>query len=375
MKASLVGLGAAVALASLSSNAGAVPPPAATAVTAVRLDTSARWIRHRVIPGERLAEIAERHGVAVDAVLEWNDLDAKRLMLRVGSELKIFTATPAPPRERLSYVVRSGDSWAKIARRFGVEQDRLRKRWNADQAALKAGDRVTLWIDAEPEPPSAGSELGASGGSGSRPKAPAPALPSVAATGLSVGSPGRGRLVGGVQIPAQEQLYTLRNVDHSWGSSHAVRSLQRGLADFRQSSGFDRELVVLDMSLQRGGRFRPHHSHTSGRDVDIRLPLRRGIAAGTIPRQSSVVDWDAAWALVHALIRTGEVRYVFLARSRQAPLYKAAVRAGVSADELERLIQYPRRSRIAVVRHSAGHIKHVHVRFKCAPHETECIDL
>jgi hypothetical protein len=98
------------------------------------------------------------------------------------------------------------------------------------------------------------------------------------------------------------------------------------------------------------------------------------VAAGTIPVAASLVDWDATWKLVRSLVDTGQVKYVFLARQRQRPLYEAARRAGESSEQLEALIQFPRRSLAAVVRHSAGHIKHIHVRFRCAPDETACVD-
>jgi murein endopeptidase len=130
----------------------------------------------------------------------------------------------------------------------------------------------------------------------------------------------------------------------------------------------------MDMSRRGGGRFRPHESHQSGRDVDIRLPLRQGLAKGTIPVSSSQVDWDAAWALVRALISTEQVRFIFLARNRQPALHKAAKRAGAGDDELGLWLQYPRRSRTALVRHARGHVKHIHVRFRCGPNEPSCIE-
>jgi arginyl-tRNA synthetase len=87
-----------------------------------------------------------------------------------------------------------------------------------------------------------------------------------------------------------------------------------------------------------------------------------------------VVNWDAAWALVKAFIETGEVRYIFLSNSRQTELYRAAKRAGATEAELEEYIQYPHANLTAFVRHSNGHDKHMHVRFKCAATETDCGD-
>jgi murein endopeptidase len=203
-----------------------------------------------------------------------------------------------------------------------------------------------------------------------------PRLPiiKVESSARSAGSCTRGRLINGVQLPENPALYSIRNPDNSWGSSHAVDLLQRAIARFREDSGFDRELLVCDMSKQRGGRFRPHHSHTSGRDVDIQLPTKPGVPSSTIPREVAQVDWDATWALVSALVSTGQVKYIFLSRSRQRPLYEAALRAGERPESLRDFIQYPQQSKTALLRHSQGHVKHLHVRWKCAPHEDRCLD-
>jgi murein endopeptidase len=193
-------------------------------------------------------------------------------------------------------------------------------------------------------------------------------------TSHSAGTAIRGRLLHGIQLPQNDALYSIRNPEHTWGSSHAIEQLQLAIASFRRSYGFSREIVIEDMSQQRGGRFPPHHSHRSGRDVDVELPLKDGVPVGTIPRQPSVVNWDATWALVQSFIGTGEVRYIFLSRSRQTELYRAAQRAGASEQELDEYIQYPHDGLNAFVRHSKGHDKHIHVRFKCASNEADCVD-
>jgi len=464
----------------------------------------ARWIVHRVIPGERLAEIANRYRVEVAQVLEWNELD-DRPMLRAGQKLRILTPEAAVERRRIPYTVKEGDSWPKIARRFDVGLDRLRDRWNPGVAELLPGDQIIIWREVEsraPDAPAAGpssqpamtaelpkaaapapapanstdlakivelptqpqtrAELAkvAPPRPAPKPAAPAsvapvpqpprptpkPALASVAPApqrqpqpaatpvartpaatqvarapmatttasvtlakvtttrtpakaalgkviprppirpapelviipvrdnGMSLGSPARGRLRNGVQLPRNDALYRIRNPAHSFGSSHMVEQLQRALARFRSATGFDREILIADMSRQKGGRFRPHESHRSGRDVDIQLPMKRGVPPNTIPEDMSVVDWDAAWALVKALVAGSEVKYIFLSRSRQRPLYEAAKRAGESEATLEEFIEFPNHSRKTLVRHSQGHVKHMHVRFTCGAQDTLCRD-
>jgi len=345
--------------------AAAAPP--ATAAVGPTL-SAARWIEHRVSPGERISEIAELYGVEPERLLSWNKLNQDRPMIRTGHALRILTSAAEQSRLRDTYVVRRGDSWSTIAKHFEVTRERLREQWNPKRdasQALQAGDRLIVFRRVEPQAApamtvSAEPEI-------------APLVP-VTLGAQSTGRPDKGRILNGTQIPINEALYTLRNPDQSWGCSHAVSALTLGIQRFRATSGFEDELVIMDMSRRAGGRFRPHESHQSGRDVDIRLPLRSGIANGTVPLASSQVDWDATWALVRALISTEQVRFIFLARNRQIPLYQAAKRAGASDEELAPLLQYPRRVRTALVRHARGHVKHIHVRFLCGPNEASCVE-
>ncbi len=412
---------ALVVVGSLSAPAVAVPPPG-VAMSTLGVSRPS-WIRHRVIPGDRVVEIASRYGVTPEQVIEWNDLDPKHTLLRVGQKLRILTTVPAVEHHYRRYKVHKGDTWNKIATRFDVDKAKLRKSWNPDVEELKAGDHIVLWVevsspsrpaqaadrDSDGDTDSADADSDPRGGTkataeqparaaapdtrslvatvtrGSRAKdapAPTPApdpdkvLPivEVPRTALSVGSPGHGHLLHGIQLPQNTSLYKIRNPDNTWGSSHAIEVLQRAIARFRGEGVFNRELVIEDMSRHYGGRFNPHHSHRSGRDVDIELPLRPGVEAGIVPRDPSLVDWTATWYLIKDLIATGQVRYIFLSRSRQMNLYHAARRAGATAEELTQYIQYPGHERTTYVRHAPGHIKHMHVRFTCAPYETQCRD-
>jgi len=370
--------------------AAAVPPPGA-AMGALGVPR-ARWIAHRIIPGDRVSEIASHYGVEADAVMVWNNLDPKHLLLRVGKDLRIYTNMKPWVRRMRHYTVQRGDTWPRIASRFEVDKVKLRNEWNPTHDKLEAGDRIELWVEVddepqeEEEPADTGPQMLASNAnvvlptlahiSVSSKSMRGIALPivKVPTTALSTGSPNRGHLSHGIQLPENGALYKIRNPDNTYGSSHAIEQLQQAIARFRQESGFSRELVIEDMSRHYGGRFQPHHSHRSGRDVDVELPLKAGIDEGTVPTESSMVNWDATWSLVKALIGTGEVRYIFLTRSRQKELYEAAVRAGATEQELTDYIQYPGTERNTFVRHAHGHTKHMHVRFSCAEYEAQCRD-
>jgi murein endopeptidase len=280
---------------------------------------------------------------------------------------KSYPVAPAP--KALSTKFASSQTTSMQATLAAIVQPKA-----ATQSASAKDPKLVLAMVTEPKPSARGVQPA--------PKV-SPAVPTgrdafpviaVAPGGCSIGTPTRGHLRNGVQLPENPKLYTVRNPEHSWGTSLAVESLQHGMAIFRQQTHFSREIWICDMSMHGGGRFRPHRSHTSGRDVDIRLPLRGGVPADTIPEDPSVVDWDAAWQLVKSLVATGQVHYIFLARSRQVPLYKAALHAGETEAALAELMQYPGRGRNTLLRHSAGHTKHIHVRWKCAPDETQCVD-
>lgn len=329
------------------------------------------WVEHLVIPGDRLREIARRHGVSVQSIVAENELDPERPRLRVGQALRVHALRVPPMRKRITYIVRFGDNWRTIARRHGIEQRKLR-RWNRDvPRTFEAGQELTMWVDADVKPvvtAGLGLDVDPSG---------LPLQP-VAAGGQSSGQPVRGRLLAGVRLPDNPRLYTIRRPDFAWGATHTVRNLQLALAKFRQRSDFPGRIIISDMSRRRGRAFGGHRSHQSGRDVDIWLPVKRerevvdGGMQGAAPQGPGEVDWLATWQLIKALVRTGQVQYIFLARSRQRFLYRAARASGEDVRLLGAVMQYPRSSQAAIVRHSAKHYRHLHVRFACAVEDRRC---
>src|SRR5690606_19863862 len=121
---------------------------------------------------------------------------------------------------------------------------------------------------------------------------------------VSVGKPNKGKIVNPIALPENKKLYTVRKPDESFGSTHALYNLQLAIAQWRQATGFTGPLLIGAISKKGGGRLRPHSSHQSGRDVDIRLPLKRSDGSAD---NVNDVDWDATWGLILALVGTGEV--------------------------------------------------------------------
>jgi murein endopeptidase len=318
------------------------------------------WVEHRVVPQEKYEDIGLRYGVSREEIVKWNKkrLGSKQ-WIYAGMKLKIWARKQAPPRQKIKYRVAFGDTWAEIATKFNVPVAHLRA-WNKSvPKQFNAGTPLTIYTNPKAV---AGTVDG---------RAPIPEL-SVRENGLAIGSPHRGKLANGVRLP-DSKLYTVRDPDKAFGTSHAVKTIHSAIATFRRDTGYAGKVIIADLSKQGGGRMRPHKSHQVGRDADIRLPRKPG--ASQKDGSPSTVDWDMSWQLIKAFIDTGQVEYIFLDYSRQKYLMQAARDAGVSGKDLERYLQYPQGSRKnkGVVRHSKGHNIHIHVRVKCAPGNSRCV--
>jgi hypothetical protein len=200
-----------------------------------------------------------------------------------------------------------------------------------------------------------------------------PAGDAIADGATSIGTPDGGRLANGLPLPFRPHLYTRRDATRSFGTSQTLRTLEAAFTAFRRERGITAEVVIGDISAPGGGAFSPHVSHTSGRDIDIRLVLAPGVDRTTVPFAAADVDWDATWALVHSILEAGDVTYVFLDRDRQPYLRAAAERAGVHAALLDRWFETPGAyDPDAVIRHESGHRAHIHVRLGCMGQGPRC---
>jgi len=322
-------------------------------------DTNKTWTVHEVVPGETMAHLTLRYRLDGGRTRGWNGT-GRGARLRPGLRVRLHARRTPPPRERVVYTVREGDTWTSIARAHGADPSDVRA-YNIKRTGrrLYPGLELDLWRD----------PLLAEAVAAPPPSGPAAAILS---GGFSLGRPSDGRLVNGVQIPESAD-YDRRYPGSAWGTSFAVRHLVDTLHRWREQSGYPGMLRLGAMSRQRGRRIGGHRSHQSGRDVDIRLPLRPGFAEKVTPTPRRV-HWPAVYELIRAFDATGAVTQIFLDYRLQKRLYKIAKEAGADRKTLRRLIQFPRGSAASrgLVRHSPGHDIHLHVRFACAPYESEC---
>jgi len=318
-----------------------------------------RLVDHAVTAGEHIAGIAVRYGVDPRTVTQENDLDPWVRNVRAGKRLRVLARRIPPARERITVHVQPGQSWSAIAIAHRVPARMLRA-YNWRKKALREGDAIVVWTD-----PGAPRTL--HGPSTAVQPPTFEPLPG----GLSKGRPQVGRIVHAVELP-ESHCYRRGKPEWMWGSSHTIVELQRAVMRLRYDAGYRGELEIGAISLRRGGRFPPHRSHQSGRDVDIRLPLLPGIARRRSPHPDEV-DWAATWALVDALLAGGEVQVVFLAAKLQRRLYEAARWQGVAHERLGELLQALDPDRLGtVIRDAEGHDGHLHVRFACSPSEPDC---
>lgn len=176
-----------------------------------------------------------------------------------------------------------------------------------------------------------------------------------------------GVLAQGVKLPPGPG-YVVKNEDHAWGTPRTVRLLQESIRAYTRGGRGGPKVHVGDISLHGGGVFPPHLSHRHGRDVDVGYVLRGTDAEVTrfITAGRDNLDVARSWALVEAVLATGQVHYVFMDYGLQRLFYEHAVAAGASPQRLNDVFQYPRGegASAGIIRHWRGHRNHFHVRFR-----------
>ncbi|MFN4291501.1 MAG: LysM peptidoglycan-binding domain-containing protein [Permianibacter sp.] len=115
---------------------------------------------YQVEKGDTLWSISRRHSMKLDELLALNDLHSKSA-LKPGQVIKISgnrsgnkvvsretASNPNLANRKIQYTVRSGDSLARIAQKFGVKVADL-GRWNnwPVNRVLKPGQRLTVYAD------------------------------------------------------------------------------------------------------------------------------------------------------------------------------------------------------------------------------------
>jgi penicillin-insensitive murein endopeptidase len=198
------------------------------------------------------------------------------------------------------------------------------------------------------------------------------------APSVSVGYPNRGLLRFGTRINDDRDMRVKEgSLDSRFGTGELVRLISRAAQDvaFRYPRS---QLTVGDLSRPGGGRFRPHVSHQSGRDVDLGFylldrrstPLNAHLFVrmnnqGMGKQWGQLYKFDAArnWALVESLLSqpTTDVQHIFVSNAIKRVLIRQALKEHANPEVLMRA-----RRVITQPSHGAPHRSHFHVRIYCA---------
>lgn len=310
--------------------------------------------RHRVIAGDSLWKIARANGCTVDALREANDMKPGD-PLPVGRMLEIPRCKGRVAGGPSRYVVKSGDTLSSIALRHSTTVKQIKEDNGLSDSLIRPGQSLVV-------------------GPG------VPEVPLRLVPGQSVGRPQRGKLVSGALLPPDSAYYR-RHPDRVWGAQHVIDHVRRAVASVRRRYPGLHRLAIGDISSKRGGFISGHRSHQSGRDVDLGLYFERvpsGYPDEFVTADKGRLHLGATWALLSTLWdasrEPGGPARVFLDYGVQGELYDYARSQGVSKRELRQIFQYPngRGARGRFVSHEPKHADHLHVRFQCAPKDTDC---
>ena len=205
-------------------------------------------------------------------------------------------------------------------------------------------------------------------------------------TSLSVGRHNRGRLLRGRELTESATLrFKTRHSEAHWGTDELVGLLERASRAVATRTPGAR-LTVGDLSRRGGGRFRPHRSHQSGRDVDLAfyftdasgtpLDLDRfyDVRRDLTVRGHEELHYDLVrnWQLVEALVSDTEapVQWIFVSRYLRAALLEDGARQGASADVMTRA-----EAILSQPSHGGTHNDQFHVRIFCpSADHPRCVD-
>ncbi len=247
--------------------------------------------------------------------------------------------------DTLIHVVKPGQTADRIRTMYRTTWSRLRS-WNPDVdfRSLETGQTLVVW------------------------KRQPDAMPT------SHGAPQWGHLDHGEPLPPGD-TYEIIHPHRAFGTYYTISETRRTLRTYARRFPEGPRLLVGDISFRTGRSIHPHKSHRTGRDVDI-----------TYPREDEPPSWKRfydvpLWKLdvpktlflVRTLLKYGYVQYIFIDRRIQRRLHERARDMGAPDAWLDAVFEYPEwDSHDSIVRHSPGHLSHMHIRFWCQPTDRRC---
>jgi LysM repeat protein/murein endopeptidase len=175
---------------------------------------------------------------------------------------------------------------------------------------------------------------------------------------MSVGFTESGSQLNAVQFPRDGGPWVVVNADEAWGSSETIDSIMAAARQVAERMPGGPPLRVYDISKKDGGWLRPHKSHQAGRDVDLGLFYPENSKCSKA--REKCMDVARNWALVRALVTTGDVQFILVDKRIQAVLYEHALSIGEDKSWLDSLFHAGSN---ALIQHARRHRDHFHVRY------------
>ncbi|MCH9682440.1 MAG: penicillin-insensitive murein endopeptidase [Deltaproteobacteria bacterium] len=260
-------------------------------------------------------------------------------------------ADPEPSWDRVHWTVAQDESVESVAGRWGMKTRELR-RLNPDLRGLPrvhAGVSLLVYERDEERPT------------------------------RSIGAPNSGRLQSGMPLPEGRYWQLRERRTRTFGAENSIRAMVTAFNAYGEAFEDAPPVLVGEISSRRGGRADPHRSHRTGRDVDLGYILKPREGATEEERRKwkranpDNFDVERNWALIQALVETGEVQQIFVSVRLQR-LLKPVAREQLSPEDFARYFRVPGadRERMPILKHWDGHRDHMHVRFRCEDGNARC---
>jgi len=179
---------------------------------------------------------------------------------------------------------------------------------------------------------------------------------------VTIGSPNRGILLNGVQMPPGDH-YELVDPPHAWGTQETIDFLLTCIRKVNEVHPGSHPLYIGHISARGGGRLSPHVSHQSGRDVDVSYYYRDASRRWYRRAGSRNLDLPRTWTFVRALLTETDVQLILIDASIQRLLRRHATEIGEDPTWLESVFRGGPGGERAIIRHARGHATHIHIRF------------
>jgi len=166
--------------------------------------------------------------------------------------------------------------------------------------------------------------------------------------------------------------YRLRLPRHAYGTASVVQAVRRCAIEVADRFPGTADVLVGDISKPAGGRFPPHQSHQSGRDVDVGYYLTGNRQNATMFRlKSHELDYAKNWAHLRCMLRRGRVVRVYMDTAIQRGYVSYLKKKGMGDGLLKAMFE-TEGGQGALVLHAPKHDTHLHVRYACDSGDSGC---